>query len=425
MNAEIVVVGAGPAGMAAAVRARERGRHVLVVDDNPAPGGQIWRGGEKQTTDAGARLWLSRFRAAAVELLSGAQVIAADAETHTLVVETADAVHEISFRKLVIAAGSREIFLPFPGWTLPGVMGAGGLQALAKSGLEVRGKRIVVGGSGPLLLAVAAYLRKHGAQVSLIAEQAPAAALAKFTMRLAGHPEKLMQAARLQLSLAGIPYRTGCWVEAAEGHGRLERVRVRQANKVWTEACDFAAVAYGLTPNIELANLLGCRMNGSAVSVDEFGRSSIDDVLCAGECTGIGGVDLSLIEGEIAGYTACGQMDQARRLFGKRQTALRFAEALNQTLPLREELRALPQPDTLVCRCEDVSFERLKNYSSFRAAKLHTRCGMGSCQGRVCGAACHFLFGWRTDSVRPPIFPARMGSLVRKEGISEEALITK
>ncbi len=332
---------------------------------------------------------------------------------------------EIGFGKLILATGARELFLPFPGWTLPGVMGVGGLQALVKSGLPISGKRVVVAGSGPLLLAVAAYFRKHGASVKLIAEQASRSALARFGLQLFRSPGKLVQAAGLQLSLRGISYRFGTWVEAAEGNGHLERVRLRHQSESWIEDCEYAAIAYGLYPNTELASLLGCNIEDEVVAVDELQRTSIDNVFCAGECTGIGGLELSLVEGEIAGYASLGQVDRARSLFPDREKARGFARALKTAFALREELKALPKPETIVCRCEDVPFHKLQNVSSFRAAKLHTRCGMGPCQGRVCGPAADFLFGWRTESIRPPIFPARVGTLTVETTTPQEASISE
>jgi NADPH-dependent 2,4-dienoyl-CoA reductase/sulfur reductase-like enzyme len=410
-NPDVLVIGAGPAGMAAAIRARESGARVTVVDDNSAAGGQIWRGGPA-SHDSQSAWWFEGFRDANIPTLTHTQVISAGANARTLLAETPDRSFEIHFDKLILATGAREIFLPFPGWTLPGIMGAGGLQALAKTGLPVRGTRIVVAGSGPLLLAVAAYLRKHGARVTLVAEQAAQGAIMRFGSQLVRHPEKLVEAITLKFSLAGIPQRYGCWVEAAEGGERLERLRIRQGGKTWIEECDFAAIAYGLCPNVELAGLLGCRIDKQAVVVDEFQQSSIEDILCAGESTGVGGVDLSIVEGEIAGYAACGQLESARRLFATRNKAKTFAQALNTAFALRPELKQLPTPETIVCRCEDVSFQELQSYGSFRAAKLHSRCGMGPCQGRICGPAAHFLFGWNVDSFRPPIFPVRIGSLI-------------
>ena len=420
-NADVIVVGAGPAGISASIRARQSGANVLVVDDNPAAGGQIWRGGQRVHQGSQAARWFERFRQAGVPVLTGAQVLSAVASSKTLLVETWDRSFALRYKKLIIATGAREIFLPFPGWTLPGIAGVGGLQALAKSGLPMSGKSVVIAGSGPLLLAVAASLRKMGARVKLIAEQASRQSVMRFAFELLRHPAKVTQTVALQSSLLGVPYHYSCWVEAAEGNGRLERLVLCQDNRRWTEKCDCAGIAFGLYPNVELPSLLNCRVRNDAVEVDDYGRTSVSDIYCVGECTGIGGVDLSLVEGEIAGYSATARDDLARHRFAARNRARNFAARLNATFALRDELKSLPKDDTFVCRCEDVTYGRLKNVSSFRAAKLHTRCGMGPCQGRVCGPATQFLFGWRAGSVRPPIFPARVGTLVIDEAVPEEA----
>src|SRR5947207_2944891 len=120
----------------------------------------------------------------------------------------------------------------------------------------------------------------------------------------------------------------------------------------------------------------------------------------------------SAVEGEIAGLAIAGKHDKARRLFPGREKQRRFAKLLNRTFVLRDELKQLVEPQTIVCRCEDVTFERLRAYDSWRAAKLQTRCGMGPCQGRVCGGAVEFLFGWRAESIRPPVLPVRLESLM-------------
>jgi hypothetical protein len=155
------------------------------------------------------------------------------------------------------------------------------------------------------------------------------------------------------------------------------------------------------------------------VLVDDFQRTTVPDVLCAGEPTGIGGIELSLIEGEIAGLAASERTAEARELFDERKKLRKFARALEKTFQLRAELRDLPNPETIICRCEDVPYARLRPYSSWRAAKLQTRCGMGPCQGRVCGPAVHFLLNWNPDSVRPPIFPVRVESLALTASVSE------
>jgi len=127
-------------------------------------------------------------------------------------------------------------------------------------------------------------------------------------------------------------------------------------------------------------------------------------------------VELALVEGQISGLAACGKEREARELFRERRKARRFVHLLEKAFCLRPELRNLPQPETLVCRCEDVEYKRLQQHTSWRSAKLHTRCGMGPCQGRVCGPAVQFLLNWKPESVRPPVFPVRVESLA---GIAE------
>jgi NADPH-dependent 2,4-dienoyl-CoA reductase/sulfur reductase-like enzyme len=408
MPGEVVIIGAGPAGLAAGSRAAESGSAVTIVDDNIQPGGQIWRGGAAE-----AEPWLiSGAPRVKARWILGARVFGAP-RPGCVAVEYADGTaRELAYSKLILATGARERFLPFPGWTLPNVMGAGGLQALAKSGFPIEGKRVVVAGSGPLLMAVASYLLEHGAAVRLIAEQASPSNLLRFGLMLGWYPRKAFQAARLRASLRAVPYRLGCWPVAAHGSEKLESVTLRLGGRSWTEPCDYLACGFGLVPNTELAALLGCRVDQS-VTVDEYQRTTVDDIYCAGEGTGIGGLELSLVEGEIAGFAAAGRKDQARRRFTERAAHRRFAAALEQAFALRAELRALPQHDTLLCRCEDVTWERVDACKSWREAKLHTRCGMGPCQGRVCGAATEFLLGWKTESVRPPVFPVRIGNLAR------------
>src|ERR1044072_4955405 len=173
---DAMVIGAGPAGLAAAYRAAQSGLRVTVVDDNPAAGGQIWRGGPPE-----AQAWFEKICSVAIKLINGARVFQ-QSRVGSVLAETSEGVIDLQYDSLVLATGACERFLPFPGWTLPNVMGAGGLQALVKTGLPIEGKRVVIAGSGPLLLAVAAYLRTHGAEVLLIAEQASSIQLAKFAI---------------------------------------------------------------------------------------------------------------------------------------------------------------------------------------------------------------------------------------------------
>ena len=409
---DVLVVGAGPAGIAAAVCAAESGARVGMVDDNSAPGGQIWRGefGSDSISNESAR-WYGRLKKAEVTALHGHRVFH-QPEPGILLAESADGLSDLKYRNLVLATGARERFLPFPGWTLPNVMGAGGLQALVKSGLPIRGKHVVVAGTGPLLLAVASYLCKHGAEIPLVCEQAPWSKLLRFGMALARYPEKIGQSAQLRRDIAGIPFSANSWPIAARGEKAVYEVTISRAGKQETIGCDYLACGFHLVPNSELAVLLGCGTRSGYVQVNEFQQTTVERVFCAGEPTGVGGVELALVEGQIAGLAAAGRNSETKGLLGKREKYRRFAHLMDETFCLRPELRKLASADTLVCRCEDVSYARLQEHCSWRGAKLHTRCGMGSCQGRICGPATQFLFKWNPDSVRPPVFPARVESLV-------------
>lgn len=416
---DVLVIGAGPAGMAAAHAAAAHGGSVGVVDDNPLAGGQIWRGGPAQQADARAReLWHTLSNAPNVTVLYQCRVVCPLNGKRLLAQMPAGAI-ELDYGKLVIATGARELLLPFPGWTLPGVTGAGGLQALAKGGYPVAGKRVIVAGSGPLLLAAAATLKQQGAHVAAIIEQAAWPRLARFALDLLATPAKVTQALQLACRLRDVPYLRDSYVLSAHGDDALRAVTLQRGARTERWDCDLLACGYGLLPNVELALALGCAVDGDgaqapAVRVDPWQRTSVADVLCAGEGTGVGGVDLALAEGRIAGLAAAGHTQAMPALFAERVRWRKFAARLARAFAPRPELARLADDDTIVCRCEDVRHAELRQHRSWRSAKLHTRCGMGPCQGRVCGGATALLYGWRPDAVRVPLSPARISSFIEE-----------
>jgi NADPH-dependent 2,4-dienoyl-CoA reductase/sulfur reductase-like enzyme len=409
---DVLIVGMGPAGIAAACAAAGNDREVGIVDDNPREGGQIWRGESSKPTSKQAADWIACFQASHVQALAETRIVAAP-EPGLLHAEHGEERIELRYKKLILATGARERFLPFPGWTLPNVMGAGGLQALVKGGLPIEGKRVVIAGSGPLLLAVGAYLRKRGAIVALIAEQARWSHLAGFALAIASDPSKALQGIALKWGLRGVPYMPACWPVEAFGVDQLTEVALTSKGKVWREPCDYLACGFGLVPNLELPLLLGCEVRNGIVAVNESQETSRGGIYCAGEPNGIGGVDLALIEGQIAGLAAADLGSRATQMFRRRDSAARLRPAIDRAFALRDELRNLCAPDTVVCRCEDVTLDRMKMHSGWRPAKLQTRCGMGPCQGRICGPATEFLLGWKQESVRPPIFPVKLEHLTR------------
>ncbi len=294
-------------------------------------------------------------------------------------------------------------------------MGVGGLQALVKQGWPIRGKRVVVAGTGPLLLAAAAGLRSAGAKIVAIVEQTSASAILKFVWETAPRaPAKILQGLGLKARLIGVRSHTASWVSRAEGGKAVQRVTITNGRKTRSIDCDYLACAYGLIPNLELPALLECHIHDGRVPTDAKMQTT-HGIFCVGETTGIGGVDCALIEGQIAGYLSAGNAFLAALLAKTQRRARVFASLLEMTFALRPELKALAQPDTIVCRCEDVPRSAMESHPNFRSAKLHTRCGMGPCQGRICGPAAKVLFNWTDtcDAPRPPIFPVRLESLAQ------------
>lgn len=400
-SCDLLIIGAGPAGLAAARAASGRGLNLVLLDDNPLPGGQIWRARVGQVAAEVGSL------PADATLLSGTRV-AAVLGPRQLLLEDASGSRTLAFETLILCTGARELLLPFPGWTLPGVTGAGGLQALIKGGVEVADERIVVAGTGPLLLASAATARQAGARIALVAEQTGRHAVLDFGLGLWHWPNKLRQA----ITLATPRYRPGTWVEAALGTDHLEAVRLRQGKRRWEVACDRLACGYGLVPNVELAQSLGCATLDGAVAVDEHQRTSQPHILAAGECTGIGGNELAQVTGRIAGLVATSQLDAAHAVQPEARPWRRFAAQLARTFALNPAIARLAQPDTLVCRCEDVALGALVGHGDWTQAKLRSRCGMGACQGRICGQATRVLLGWTPPAPRFPLQPTRIDSLL-------------
>jgi NADPH-dependent 2,4-dienoyl-CoA reductase/sulfur reductase-like enzyme len=415
LRADIAVVGAGPAGIVAASSIAEAGRRVVLIDESDTVGGQIWRHRAGLAPPPSAQPWIARLRRSGAIIVGGSTVVDvrddASSSRFEIVAERGVVPLVVDAGTLVLATGARERFLPFPGWTLPGVIGVGGAQALLKGGLRVAGKRVVISGSGPLLLPVAASLVAAGAKLLLVAEQAERANVMGFARGLWRRPQVLMQAARYRAGFRGTPYATGTWVTSARGDGRVEAVTVTDGKREFTLPCDMLCAAYGLVPNTRLAQLVGCETSSGRVMVDGQQRTSHARVYATGETTGIGGVEQAIVEARIAASAIVGRA-VPKRLTRKRAGFVALADRMDRAFALRDELRHLATPDTIVCRCEDVPLGALRPEWTTRQAKLYTRAGMGACQGRVCGAAAEFLYGWPADSTRLPAAPALLSTIL-------------
>lgn len=462
---DIVVVGAGPAGLAAAARAASAGLTVALVDAGMRTGGQYWRQPAGPALDergladlhhdlaiydrlsdalkremaagrvvhlAGHHVWtLERrgdgFVVHAVTTAAGSGVSPGSVERH------------IRGRQLVLAPGAYDRQVPFPGWTLPGVLTAGGVQALLKGHGVAAGRRIIVAGTGPFLLPVAAGLATAGAQVVGVHEAASPTAWLRHLLALVRNAGKLGEGLGYARTLARhrVPVRTRSVIVAAHGSDSVQAVTVARADgrggvAVGSEErieADTLAVGWGFTPQLELPLALGCAtrgdLDGSLVCVvDEAQQSSVPGVYIAGEACGVGGAALAVVEGEIAGRALAGA--PVGGALHRRRTALRqFAAAMHQAHPVPSGWMTRLEPDTVVCRCEEVTAARLhaaveeQDARDARAAKLLARTGMGWCQGRVCGYATACLTAQWAETpydpamiaTRPVAAPIRLGTL--------------
>ncbi|HEY0240979.1 MAG TPA: FAD-dependent oxidoreductase, partial [Friedmanniella sp.] len=336
------------------------------------------------------------------------------------VVEPDDLPTEVVADALVLCPGGYDRQLPVPGWDLPGVMAAGGVQAVLKGHGSLAGRRAVVAGTGPFLLPVAAGLAQAGAAVLGICE---ANALTGWLRQLRGavqSPGKGLDAVGYVRTMLAhrIPYRQRTVVTAIGGRDVVESVTTARLDargalvpgSERTVAADLVALGWGFTPSLELVTAVGADtrvdVDDSLVTVvDEQLRSTAPHVYVAGEATGVGGAALALQEGELAGLTAAadagrGRRDdgrQVRRLQGAVRRGRAFATAMHRAHPVPPSWSTWLTGDTLVCRCEEVDVQTVQRArdelggGDARTAKLLTRTGMGWCQGRVCGFATALL----------------------------------
>lgn len=462
--AALAVVGAGPAGLAAAVTAADGGLDVILVDAADAPGGQYYRAPapalgatrphamhHRWADFAALTARLDGHRAAGrIRHLTRHQVWAgertgADWTLHAVTGTDGPGGSALRARRLLIATGSYERQLPFPGWTLPGVVGAAGAQAMLKSGLVLPGRRVVVAGSGPLLQAVALSLARAGAEVPALVEAAGYAAYGRAPLVLAADPGRLAEGVRHGTALARHRVRmlTHRAVTAVHGTERVEGVTVSRLDRDWSPVpgsgrridCDALAVGHGLVPQLDLAAGLGCATRcgadgSAALELDGELRTTVPGIWAAGETGGIGGVRLALTEGELAALSviadARGRLparDRTAALGRTRRRMRLFAELMGAVHRPGPGWTAWLDPDTEVCRCEEVTTGALRTAvgelgaGDSRAAKLLTRAGMGWCQGRTCGYAVRELAGRAEDTGspdrRPLACPVPLSTLAR------------
>lgn len=419
---DLLVVGAGPAGLAAARTAGQLGLRVVVADESAEAGGQYYRqpalrGAPLDGRQARGRLAIDGARDVA-DLRLGCAVVALDPTPAGLRAWLAcdGALEWLKPHAILLATGAYDTPVAFPGWTLPGVMSAGAAQAMVKGQLVRPGRRAVVAGSGPFVFAVADVLRHGGVRVAEVVEAATLRRAAPYLPSSVRHARRYRELAAYVLPLvaSGTAIRSGEVIASAEGGERLESVRLRRrpgrAPDTGSERvvdADLLCIGYGFSASTELARMAGAAMTidpglGQPVpAADSWQATSRPGLFIAGEAGGLGGAEVAEAEGELAAIGAArhtGLIDErlaqqsASRVRPRLDALRHFAALLPRIFPRPEELGLLADATTIVCRCENVSLATVLtavdqgDAASLNELKAATRCGQGWCQGRVCGA---------------------------------------
>ena len=457
---DLLVVGAGPGGLSAAIAARRAGASVLILDERPLAGGQYFKqiavdGGSVAPPDAqheeGAKL-IAAARGIGVEIRSGVEIWGAF-PPHTLAAVQEGAVRIFAPARLIVATGAYEQGVPIPGWTLPGVMTTGAAQTLWRSYRRLAGLRVLIAGNGPLNLQVAAELAAGGAEIAAVVEVAPVpvfrSALALASMMRAS-PRLVLEglAYRRRLQSAGVPVLYGSVVKRIEKNADGLTVQVGRfggASADRAYSADAVCLGYGFQPASEILRALGCEhrfdpARGQFVpclSSDGTGETTVPNVFALGDCTGRGGARAALAEGTLVGVAAASApgRDLAPNLAAERDAAgralarhRRFQAALWRFYAAPRLGLELATPDTMLCRCEEITVRQVEaalaeGCPSIGELKRTTRAGMGACQGRYCGPILSMLMAQRLGrdldedlrfAPRVPIKPISVTDIARR-----------
>ena len=448
---ELAVIGAGPAGMAAAIAAAELGVDTVVLDEQAMPGGQIYRSaGETPLRDPAILGAAYRQGAALVEALhaSAARYVSQAAVWHLsrggeIGVSLGGSVRMLNAKRVILATGALERPFPIQGWTLPGVMTAGAAQILLKSAALVGTGPVVLAGSGPLLWLLAAQYLRAGGTFTAILETTPQGNLGRALRLL---PSFLASSYfREGLDLVAEVRRQAKLVRSvialrAGGGDRLTDVtyRTRGGLEV-TLRTDTLLLHQGVVPNVNLALAVGCKHIWNETQLcfvpvlDAWGQSSVETVAIAGDGAGIAGAVAAELRGRLAALDAAYRLGRIDGLTRDRMAAPHLG-ALHATQRGREFLDRLfrpakrfrvPRGETLVCRCEEVTARQVRDAAALERIgpnqlKAYLRCGMGPCQGRLCGLTVTEMLadahGLSPDEVgyyrlRPPVKPITVGEL--------------
>ena len=422
---DLVIIGGGPAGIAAAATAASHGLKVALIDERPTLGGQIYkRVGPgftvKKASEVGKDYYLGEKLIAELDNLKVdiyfETLVATIEQSEVVVIQNGKSAERLSFRKLLISPGAYDRPVVFPGWTLPGVITAGAAQSLVKTQRVAPGSRIFFAGSGPLALAFPAQLSGYGANIVGIIEAAPRPGILKsiqIALSVLGNFDLLRDAAKYQLHLISnrIPMHYRRIIVSANGKSRVESVTHARVDKNWrvipgtekTVEVDALCIGYGFFPSVELFRLLGCELGyeesrgGTVVKLNEWGATSVANVFGAGDGTGISGSYVAIARGRLAALKIAEELGKIsessllklavdfRKTLNRR---VKFQSAINNAYEIKTGIYELADQETIICRCESVKLESilpsLESTIDPSVVKAYTRCGMGLCQGRNC-----------------------------------------
>lgn len=452
MNYDLVILGAGPAGMSAAATAGELGLKTLLLDEQPRPGGQIYRNVGIASSrmanilgpdyQAGTRL-LERLHASGVEIRYDTLVWDVSEGLEIAALQNGQA-FQVKTRQLIAATGAMERPSPLRGWTLPGVMNAGAAQIAMKSGGYVPSGRIALVGAGPLLLLVACQLIEAGAQLVAVVDTSPKGQWKSAIRHLPGalrSPEYLIKGLHLlrHLRSSGVSrYRDVSDLQIL-GTGRASGLQFKTAGKPQSLDVDTILLHHGVIPNHQLSRLLRVEHTWDAtqlawrVTCDNHGQTTLRGFRVAGDALAISGAIAAEASGALAALGAayalgCISEAELRRYSSRHQRLLKRHQSIR---PFLDALYrpptyiTYPPNDVVVCRCEEVTAGTIRDMAALgcrgpNQTKFFSRCGMGPCQGRICGTVVTQLLADATHTapghvgtyrIRGPLKPVRLSAI--------------
>ena len=428
MSLHPVIVGGGPAGMAAAIELARHGVRCTLLEEASRLGGVVYRGPLRDNvqldylgprySEALARLHGTfQEQSGLIDVRLNHRVVGAEGTRALVMLDVNERLQEVEYPQLLLAAGCHERSVPFPGWTLPGVILLGGLQLQIKSGVVKPQGPVVIAGTGPLLPLVACQLHTSGVNVAGVYEACAFGKIARESLALLNKPQLFLDGLSMlaYLKLHGIPMHYGWGVVEAQGEGELHAVTVAPYSSTWEPdlsraeriAAQTLAVGYGFIPRTQLSQQMGLNHGFSddgylRASANVWQQSSEPHVHLAGDMGGIRGGEAAMLAGRIAAVSILLQRDvldselalvRRDRYLSKLKSIVRFRAAVDRYTERGAGQTALPAADTVICRCEhatraDIDRALEQGVQDLASLKMRTRVSMGDCQGRMCVGYC-------------------------------------